>query len=98
MRSWRLLAVALLLAAPVVAAQEGAGNHSFPSVPGAPAGNNASAPSPSTGNSGTPVGPTESVESAPGVIYGLLVLVGVLAFVGVVGYLSARYRSRGPRP
>ncbi|GEM_PF-3924300 len=81
MRSWRLLVLALVLVAPLAAAQ-----------PAMPTGNNQTAPSPSTGNNGSAVGPSESVEGAPGIVYGLLVLAGVLAFAGVLGYVSAQYR------
>lgn len=101
----RSLAVALILLAPLAAAQDnasgnqtGTGPHVFPSIPGAPAGNNETAPSPSTGNNGSNNSASESVEGSPGVVYGLLVLVGMIAFLGIVGYLSARYWRQRPRP
>jgi hypothetical protein len=91
MRLVWILAFALTLATPLAQAQ---GNKTGnPLIPNAPTGNNQTAPSPSTGNNGTPVGPAESNEGAPGITYGILVLVGVLAFAGVLGYVTARYRS-----
>jgi len=95
-----LLAVALLLA-PLAAAQApdaGEPTHAVPSVPGAPPGNNATAPSPNTGNAGSQNGPAESLEDRAGVTYGVLVLLGTLAFVGTLAYVSVRYFRERPRP
>lgn len=82
-----LVAACLLLAAPLVAAQ-----------PAYPTNNNATAPSVNTGNDGSAMGPAESTEKAPGISYGVLVLVGTLAFAAGLAFVAFRYdrnRRRG---
>lgn len=84
-----LVVLSMLLLAPLAAAQ----------LPAAPTNNNATAPSVGNGNDGAPVGETESTEKAPGVSYGALVLLGVLAFGGALAWVGWRYaRDRRREP
>jgi hypothetical protein len=87
---------ALLAAAILLVPLAAAANPLLPPASQSPSGNNETAPSVGSGNDGHPVGPSESTESAPGVAYGVLVLVGTLAFAGVLAWVSWRYARRQP--
>ena len=55
---------------------------------------NASTPPPANGSE-LP-GPEESIEGAPGIVYGLAILVGTVAVAGLLAYVSRRQRKGGP--
>lgn len=45
-----------------------------------------------------PPGEQESLEGTPGLAYGWALIVGVVAFAAILGWVSHRYHKRPPLP